>query len=834
MSTSTTTTRQSLQDSLSVLRHSSHAIRKRLFRFKETNATYLDCFGDEAYTTESKTYGKIILWRITGHLDYFASKIRGTVAKLINEERAYWQSRRPKTDASPFQEPVYLIQCYLIGVSQSHASPYVTIVSSVEWFSICLKDIILKSKILATYSDWGCFRLPIEPQMITMTPQTAMLANPSAVDISGFEIYVPGDRLPTHISGTDIEIWQDGQYTGRATAGGMVTVGGEDLALTVAHAFYPRQDPNPVAFEIDDSELNLLQSDDEFDEFGESNGNVYTPEVWPDTYMQRELRTDASPTSPTSPRCSSDFLLTPRSLIEGKTLLGRLKFLSNLWDDAVEEPGPLDWALVTITAPMTSRKNKPKPGASTNTSKIAIHTPFASVEASLLSDAIFGIPLCARPQPVVVARNNTVQKGDSGSWMMRSPACDPVGMLIGHCFPLSESYFLRMHDVLRDIVRQTGLQASVASFDQPTSQESTNFVREEQQGIHHHDPSSPNMQALDAEGFSEFTRLNGVANVLEREGRLKEAEGARREILSLATNFLGSYHPDTVDSMSRLAMLLDKQGNYGEAEALYRQALGLRTNLLGIEHSDTLASMNNVAVVLCKQERRDEAEAIYQQTRSAAEKVFGNEHFSTLASINNLAIVLSKQGEHKEAAGLHRQAVDLATKLLGSEHPDTLTSKNNLGNVLHLLGSFREAESIHRQMLDLRTQVLGAEHPDTLASMHNLGLAFDSQGRNDAAKAMYQKALGLKTKVLGAEHPSTLNTQKALDILLGRQSDYPWESESAHSVTKQWESKNGKRPVTSPPKSAVLHDLEKAPMNWDRQGNDNTYHGEDRMALDPL
>ena len=457
MATSATVTRPPLPKPRSLLKKGGHAIRKRL-HFKETSPSHVDCFGDEAYSTESKTFGKIILWRTTGNLDHSARKIRDTVAKLIHEERAFWQSRRPKNDASPFQEPAYVIQCYLIGVSTSHASPYVTIISLVEWFSNCLKDIILKSRILVAYPGWGCFRLPVEPQLITPTPShMTSHINTGAVDTSKFEIYIPGHKLPAYIGGTGIEIWKDGVYAGRAIAGGMVTVGDEDLALTVAHAFYPYGDSNLAAFEIDDSELDLLEDHETDDSIDVEDGRL-------DTKMRRESNASTSSSSLQSPLQS---LPEPRSSVEGKTLLGHLRFLSDMPNSAVKEPGPLDWALIKIIAPTVSKMNKPKPALSAIANGTMGRGPITPTHGFLAPDAIFGIPICARPQPVAVTNIGSEQKGDSGSWAISSETHNPMGMLIGSCVPLNESYLLKMKDILLDINQQTGLSAKIASFDRP-------------------------------------------------------------------------------------------------------------------------------------------------------------------------------------------------------------------------------------------------------------------------------------------------------------------------------------------------------------------------------
>ena len=61
-----------------------------------------------------------------------------------------------------------------------------------------------------------------------------------------------------------------------------------------------------------------------------------------------------------------------------------------------------------------------------------------------------------------------------------------------------------------------------------------------------------------------------------------------RQTLARREKVLGPEHPDTLTSMSNLALVLDSQGKYEEAEAMNRQTLARREKVLGPEHPDTL------------------------------------------------------------------------------------------------------------------------------------------------------------------------------------------------------------------------------------------------------
>jgi hypothetical protein len=78
--------------------------------------------------------------------------------------------------------------------------------------------------------------------------------------------------------------------------------------------------------------------------------------------------------------------------------------------------------------------------------------------------------------------------------------------------------------------------------------------------------------------------------VLARPGFERQLEARKR--------LLGDEHPDTLGSMSNLAITLKGQGDLPGARRLQEAVLGARKRLQGDEHPDTLTSMNNLAGTL--------------------------------------------------------------------------------------------------------------------------------------------------------------------------------------------------------------------------------------------
>ena len=262
--------------------------------------------------------------------------------------------------------------------------------------------------------------------------------------------------------------------------------------------------------------------------------------------------------------------------------------------------------------------------------------------------------------------------------------------------------------------------------------------------------------------------LNRIGEYEMSQGQLKPAEIRIEVAATIQTRLLGAEHPDTLASMSNLALVLRSQGRYDEAEQMHRQILQSKRKTLGDRHPDTLMSMANLTKILFNQGKHKEAEHMGQETLQLTEIVLGKEHPYTLMSMNNVGLVLSSQDKYSDAEKLHRKTLYLRQKVLGHEHPDTLMSMNNLAMMLCYQTRFEEAETMQQRVLKLKEVVLGHEHPDTLTSMNSLAMILNAQGKSEEAKIMYRQVLDLREKMLGVEHPDTLNTANCLEQMLNR------------------------------------------------------------------
>jgi tetratricopeptide (TPR) repeat protein len=262
-------------------------------------------------------------------------------------------------------------------------------------------------------------------------------------------------------------------------------------------------------------------------------------------------------------------------------------------------------------------------------------------------------------------------------------------------------------------------------------------------------------KALGKEHPDTLVSVSNLAVVLTRQGKYEQAEEMNRRALEGWEKALGKEHPHTLVSVSNLAWVLTRQGKYEQAEELNRQALKGWEKALGKEHPDTLVSVSNLADMLGHKGKYKQAEELNRRALKGREKALGKEHPDTLVSVSNLALVLTRQGKYEQAEEMNQRALEGREKALGKEHPDTLVSVSNLAGVLTHQGKYEQAEELNRRALDGREKALGKEHPDTLTSVYCLAHLLHQQGQYQEALLLYQRANTGYEKTLGLDHPTT-------------------------------------------------------------------------------
>jgi non-specific serine/threonine protein kinase/serine/threonine-protein kinase len=220
-----------------------------------------------------------------------------------------------------------------------------------------------------------------------------------------------------------------------------------------------------------------------------------------------------------------------------------------------------------------------------------------------------------------------------------------------------------------------------------------------------------------------------------------------------------------------LGVTYRKLGLHTAAELHAQRALDIRRRAFGEAHPDTLQSLSLLALVYERQERYDEAEKLQRAALAGLRRALGPDATPTLYSMNNLANVCQQSGKWDEAERLDRELLERRRRTLGPEHPDTLKSANNLANVLWSVGRNDEAEKLHRETLATRRRVLSADDPDLPSSMHNLANVYRAQRKYEAAEAMYREAYEIRRRTLGEDHYLTIDDTYSVGVIAAIRGD---------------------------------------------------------------
>lgn len=87
-----------------------------------------------------------------------------------------------------------------------------------------------------------------------------------------------------------------------------------------------------------------------------------------------------------------------------------------------------------------------------------------------------------------------------------------------------------------------------------------------------------------------LTSISNLATTYWDQGRWKEAEDLKVQVMEMRKRVLGEEHPDTLVSMSNLAFTWKKCDKYVQALRLMGECMLLQARVLGADHPHTISS----------------------------------------------------------------------------------------------------------------------------------------------------------------------------------------------------------------------------------------------------
>jgi tetratricopeptide (TPR) repeat protein/GTPase SAR1 family protein len=252
--------------------------------------------------------------------------------------------------------------------------------------------------------------------------------------------------------------------------------------------------------------------------------------------------------------------------------------------------------------------------------------------------------------------------------------------------------------------------------------------------------------------------LNSYSEVLEKMGRLDEAQVSARRALAISEKT--GNRDEEAASLSSLALLFMQQNRLREAEPLLRRSLAVSEEL-----GNTVGaarSLNTLAVLYRQQGKPAKGEPLVLHALANLQRVLGPEHPSVISTFNNLGALLQEAGRSADAEPVMLRALELATKVLGPDHPEVATGAANLAQLFIHTKRLDEAEGFARRALAIWETSLGPDHLQVGAQLSSLGQQLQRAGRYVEAEPLLQRALGILEPHYGPEHPRVVSVREAL------------------------------------------------------------------------
>jgi tetratricopeptide (TPR) repeat protein len=303
-----------------------------------------------------------------------------------------------------------------------------------------------------------------------------------------------------------------------------------------------------------------------------------------------------------------------------------------------------------------------------------------------------------------------------------------------------------------------------------------------------------------------FISMSDLASVIERQGRLKEAEVLFEKCYESQKLALGSSHRRTLAAAHNLALCYANQGRVAAGERVCQTTLKLSKEHYGDDDPGTLRTASNLAVFIDHQGRLAEALPIYEESLKGYKRRYGYNHVLTMRVRSNLAGIWRLEGKFKEAEAMLREVMSELIRLLGHDHVHVCIAQFDLAEILHEEGKVEEAQDryskaitifefsdpkhpvlfrmvdglgiLYREMGNLvqadtmterayneNMNLLKWHDPYTLMSAHSRAEVFQLNGRLDDAQKLFEKCLESFSSLLGQAHPHIFMTRNSLGCL---------------------------------------------------------------------
>lgn len=261
-------------------------------------------------------------------------------------------------------------------------------------------------------------------------------------------------------------------------------------------------------------------------------------------------------------------------------------------------------------------------------------------------------------------------------------------------------------------------------------------------------------------------------------GRLDRAVHQFKLSLSLAREFYGDKHRQTLFSRSHLGLALIKLGKLDTAKTVLEAGLdSARASLR--ESWDAAAQIDNqLGLLYLSQGDGASAEPHLRYAVNLKQQIYSDEHTETLTTLHNLSGALWMQGKQEQALEIAKDLLFRRQRARNEFHPEVAQSLNTVAFMLTQMQRYDEALPFRQKDLKMRQALYDNDHPDLARGLHNMAHLLLLMDKPQEAKIMQLEALAMWQRTLPPTHQDILRAYIVLARIYGALEEYNLEGKT--------------------------------------------------------
>ena len=234
------------------------------------------------------------------------------------------------------------------------------------------------------------------------------------------------------------------------------------------------------------------------------------------------------------------------------------------------------------------------------------------------------------------------------------------------------------------------------------------------------------------------TAIAALGDELGAAERCNDAIPLYREALSIREHKVDGRSPAITSIEADLANCLDDEGNVTEAESMSRAVVATEREVLGEDHPSYANALQSLGTILLGAHKDAEAEQVLKQALAIYEKRDGASSQGVAAASNSLCVLKLNMRDYEQAIAYGRRAVDIWTQAQGPLYEYVLLARFNIALAQFSSGDYVSAESAFREVQALREK---AGMPPATWLLNQLGRARRVAGSPSEGKAFAEQAI---------------------------------------------------------------------------------------------